>query len=1402
MWEYLEDSSDSSLNPVLQRAENQPKITSIKINESSDNTNSRLAINFADDGIELKPGEKVVFTYTMYVNDRFVSNATIGNIFEAFDKDGLISHGEYWKVKPNDNETEVIRPLVLNKSVVNANGIYLGEKPYINDVLIYTLSFKNNTLEDWNNIKISDTYTGNLSPFTGKNNISEEIFNKYGLNENKLLNISVAKDSSGKLIMPEGFDIDQINVVLDEDNNQFNIDLGNNVIKDGEVLQLNYTMRLNNTAKSKESIINKFTLFADNSQVLRGHNYWTTNDNADSAGIISNIKSVMGESVDGRMPDVNRLVDGDKLKYKVTLSNYIPRNNRVVNVKNVIDYMPKYITYIENSIKLHTKTSILNSDGQTYSVKVEEIPKTMYTITYLEDKNVIEVRFNEKFEQAGGIEGSRLNNPINSIEITYDGLVDSLNDNFDLFDPSSSREEVINTAVAFYTEDKDKLVAKSGSLVSKDENAKYQDNDDETNTYISSSSKVQVLNQNDSFAWISKKVLKNENIDLLNDGITGRKYEVTTFNTAFKSFDVNKIVDLLADYEFVDTSKDIKIIDNKDGSTYDAIYQIDNVRLDNKMYQRLSVLGYIEDGIEKKISLDAIELAGQNNSMSLIYETKIDKEKAKEELFYNNTYNSSVVNKVAMYTSEELTLFSPQGVNVSSAIKVVNDNEEDNNWYSDTDTNIRYETKVNVGLFTPAVAPYLDVRAQIVEVSANGITYKNVKDSDFINPGDVVAWKVSLGNSRLNNTPVLKAGTEIILELPDGLTFDGYADEVLPAYLDEVQVNEEDSTLIWKTNIDITSGSMKQFTVRTNSRSAFYEVYSVDGYLVTKDLEKYTFFDSKLYASNEYKSYDNYDKRRLYSFEPSYGQLPEYFQLGDDKYHYLIATENANVLGNLSIDGKLEVTSKNNKNIKASTKTAPHFITLNDTSDPVTFSMYLDVNKTGSGVKDIVFINRLANVGDRSVLRDHLRGSNAGLRLFENGKFKVEKVNATTGSIIQFIPKSAYTVQFTVKEYDYDFTNDDWDRNNNDIWMSEEELIASGYTMEDVSAFRVIIDNSIVLGMNESIKVSFDAILDEYHNTTWQAYNSFAYGATVDGVNKVKAETRSLGVKSKIFKDRMKIESLVIDPALDLLKTDFELELVSYNKITDEEVDRQIININVQDDLSVLKDLLWLDNLNRDYYYDIEAKSYDHYRIPNVELSSEKDQYGLTIWNVKVTYERIIYDEVEVKVDLQSHDKEIFDSIDYTLTIVNEDKDINHSHERNIDLIADDGLKGYDSIKGIETGHELNVLAQDIEGYEKVVYLHLEEELDTTGKKYVYHIEYKQIKEERPPILPDTEDEVDYDTEDEVEYDGEDSSIVDEKDNEHPNTGIKVNVLTYTLTLLISVFLIVVLILVRKRRHA
>lgn len=849
LWKYEKDSNDPNAEEKLVRVDNQDIFETIDFTNTPDPKMDNVNITFIDDGYELAPGEKLVLTYTMYTNDKFVKDATIGNKYNVYNLNNeLISKGEYWKVKPNDKVTDPIFSEQLNKKVVNANGVTLTERPFVNDILIYTITLANDLELDWTNITVDDLYTANLSPYSKtKVAISDKLFDQYGLNDQNLLNLAVNKDASGKLIMPDGFDQSKITIDIEEDANTFTVNLGDNVIKPGEKLELSYTMKVNENALPKQSIINKFTVLSNNDVVNRGHHYWYTNDHADSLGIVSNIKSVKGYTVDNQTPDINRLVNGDKLEYTVTLSNYLPRESQVIHVQNIFDYMPEYITYVEDTIKLKTKTSILQNDKETYKSVFEEIDPQLYTVVYNKPENRIEIKFNGNFEQPGGIEGNRVNNPINSIVITYDGIVDSKNPMFDDINPSESRVTVENTAVAFYEEDISKLVAKSGKLVKKNDSLPYNDNDVETNSLIYSGTKMQVLNENHSFGWLSKQVLENQEIDTLDVEGKGRLYSVNMYNTGFKNFNVTHIVDLLPDFEQIDTSKKVVIVDKKNNVEYEAIYSTDAITIEDKTYTRVTVTGYKDNNITKDLTLEGIKKPGANNSLSLVYSTKVNRDLAREEIYYDNTYEKVLKNSVAMYTDEEITLFKPQGLNVTEAYKRSDDNVENNDWDSDISTDTRYETNVSLKVFTSAITPYMDVRAQIVEVSGTtGTTYRDAKDTDYTNPGDILGWKVRFGNSNLDNTPVISEGTTVVLELPVGLVFDGYAYDTKPEFLDEVQVSKNNSTLIWKTNVEINKDDELGFIFRTTTRSAFYEVYTVDAYMIPKNIPKYGFFNSKV----------------------------------------------------------------------------------------------------------------------------------------------------------------------------------------------------------------------------------------------------------------------------------------------------------------------------------------------------------------------------------------------------------------------------------------------------------------------------------------------------------------------------------------------------------------------------
>lgn len=1324
---YLQQDNDANLvmwNPQdpTQRLETQPGFTITSDTNVDSSLYHLMKIEF-DDEVVLQPNETLKLTYTMYVNDTYIADTAIGNRYTAFDGPDAVATGEYWRARrePGDWFRNI------NKDVINASSSKTTELPVENDYLIYTLLVKNDTVHTWYNPTIEDTYTNNVelaydTPITDE--IRPEVLAKYPVNDDidSKLHLAVGVNDKNEQYLPEGVDVSQITTEVNEDHNHFIVKMPNSVIKPGEELRLIYAVKvkenIDTTILSNRKIVNRFTTkaypTADSTtpiDVLFGRNELALSPDYGKIGDVSVVKSAQPLN-DAK---INGLIHGDEIRYKITASNYLSRENRIVKVKNVMDFVPDSIDFKEDTLKVYTLVTPENEGYVDVEANRTVVDPSLYDVTYDATTRKILVAFKDSFEIPGlNVDGTTKNREHVQLIVEFDAKVNTTNT---VFGPEELSVSRVNTAGVYYTQPATELLSKSGQLISKheipEEFKQYDDNDPETKSFIIGKTQSAILlNQNILYGNVLKKVNPYVH-DVGNNDTNTRTYKIHMQNLSFVTLEPTHLVDLLPKYETIDTTKDVIVYDSKnpDAVKHPVDYVTDTVTIEGKEYNRIQFTNRPKDDVDH-IAIEGITKFGEMNEWVLEYSTVVDKETALSDFYEQDIYLENQVNRIAMYTEKEMIVRAQSSY--EAALKQTNDDQPETNWDSNPDTKIRYVNSTEVRNVAQSIVPFVNVQSQWIRISGDQEEYINYSNGQAINPGSVVAWKVNFGNGNTDDTPDIVKGSYVTLELPVGSYFAGYRDNTLPSYLEEVDGpfvvgDSQKRLLVWRVKENLPKGTVKEFTVRSTTQEAKYETYEAGAEFIPLNQR---FIESKV---------RNWARFQPYSFEPDYGDRTH---IGSDLVGeaYLVKSRSqVDVFGSLGIGASLKVTDKTNSSNVATSYSRPYTIKVPTSASEVRYTMQFDVKNSAHKVSDISLVNRLARIDDTYVLRDEKRDSLASMNLVGDGDFEILLVDNNLNSVTRTFDPSEYTVQYAFESPNYIFTENDFEANGSDIWKTAQEITDGGLSFEDVTAVRVLMNSDIELESGQSVRANFTTSLEEAFREDWFANDSFAYRVRLGDTLHVNAETRNVGVNTNVQKDRLVINTKVIDPALVPLRTTFDVDVIA--KDGDTEVARVPLTIDVMKAGFNLSSIDWVEALSRDYTYTIEPKHYEQYRAPKFSVSSIKDRTGLTTYTVDLEYERIIYDEVKVDVNVVNPRQfNMLNEASYTIqkfdatgTMVDEFTDT---------LTIDANQSATMAYTTFETGFTYKLIPNEEAGY-RVTVESSEETLDTTGIRHHFVITYQ-----------------------------------------------------------------------------
>jgi|GEM_PF-5635052 len=1243
--EYLSDITGNMVlwDPadITQKYEDQ-SIISVSNTAAAKPIKGQFDVTFAGAGIVIKPGETLKLTYTMHMNDDFSEGQTLGNVFRAYDTaNNLKGKGEYWRSKVIPELTDNNR----NKSWKNLTEGYTSENPFPGDLVAFTVTIQNDEQTAWTNgITIVDSYDLYLLPYGGPANggltgidTESSLYDKF--DPTKELNLGVYSTTAT-------IDDSQISITFDEDNNKFTIDLGTNELQPGEELQLIYTMQVGYDVEPRQKLRNRFTVKNGNLDVGQGRCELVTNRFTGKSGIADIVKSATTtEDENGIKPNLNALGQGEAITYKVALTNYRNNPTAKIHLKNLHDEMPDNIKYVANSTKIYLVTYD-NKDKETERTELTE--GTDFTVDYTfvketENKaNTLDIKLTDTLALRGRTFVGNVIKKREEIIIEYQAIVDIESNDFPQIHSEDRTVERENNIQAFFTEGPENIVdyKSGGEVVGDDDDI---DDDEATNAILDSSATVSVINNKSLFGNISKAITENANANL-NIGQTTKKYTIALSNYSVASMPIQKLVDILPLHETLDKEVPITLITPT--SEYEVIYTLGQfTSIDEKELEKITITGYKDNG-NKPLTIAKTNDIEHPTVYYITYGTVIDAEAARQDMNKLATDKLYSNNFVAGYFADDVKL------NITGedrASKVITDDAENNDWDDDATTSVRYQNSVQSIISSNYISPFVNVQSQKVFTNSDGtreIYQEYVPGEVTVNPGDIIAWKVYLGNSLQDSTiPILK-GAKVIMTLPEGLSYAGYSwnilgEEVIPEIIGEPEISHDEEgneIIVWETTEDISRGEEYFFTIRTATQENIYRTYAVDAIILPLEDAGQVFYDNTIAHSSEYAKYSYKGQRKDLSTTLS----------GAEIEHYVVSQSQIDIFGELGISSTFQVTDKTgqaNPLTVTSRDPGDRIMELTSRDDEVRYGMRLNVEKADKGFTSPVFINRLPSQGDIVSLEGKSRGSEADVRLIGNGSFTAEILYLSSGNVkTRLEPDTDYIIEYFFGSKTAQFTDADWEgAPDSSRWLSATEVTDSGKDFEKVTAVRFrTVDTDFTVNKGESLFVSYDAKLFDYKLNEREALNSFAYNGYIGTSTHVQAEPLYVGIRAPFLRDRVTVTKVLLDqnaaPKLD----SFTMDLVGVDS-NDEEQYRETLTIDATDFVDTDGDGIndaWTGEAN--VYdlpigrtYSVEEPDIADYKAPVYEVNKTENADGTTEWQIKVINEPIHYADVTLTKQLE-----------------------------------------------------------------------------------------------------------------------------------------------------------------------
>ncbi|TLG75372.1 LPXTG cell wall anchor domain-containing protein [Culicoidibacter larvae] len=1194
-----------------------------------------LKFNFKAGGLAIAPGQSLKITYTMKVDDDFKAGQTIGNTFKMYSTTSkLMAIGEFWWGPVTPSLTDNNR----NKDWANLSGSTLTENPIPQDIIAFTLLVKNESDNDWDGpISINDNYGTKMLPYSSMDGISPNYVNYAKFNSSNPLNMGV-------LLAPAGFDDSQIKVTLDEVNNKFVVDFGTNTIKVGEEVRLIYTMKINNNVIPNEKIVNQFTLTNANMEVLTGRREITINGFAGKTGIVSVAKSAVGvDTGSGVASNTAKLVNGEQVKYSIDVANYHTRDNMIVHFNNLVDYLPNNMKYVNNSVKVYR----VELDGSGKETSRVEIPSSDFTVNYTFNadpanrQNTITVKLKNSQALPGQTYVDGKLTKSEKILVDYNAVVDTESADFPDIPITDRLVDRSNQVKAFFVESSGEINNfKQGGKVYDD--TIDEDGDLTTNTVLDSLATVKVANSKALFGNITKAVT-NPTINVDSTALS-HDYTISMQNYSLVPLNIDKVVDIMPKYETLDTTKPVSFVAS-DGTTYEAVYDVSTyTNTNNEALQRIIIRGYKDNGATKALSLIKTEDVAVPITYKITYSTVVNATAALSDMQATDVATIAATNYAAMYLPEGTSLTI---TGTSATSKNTTDDVAGNDWDSNPDTAVRYQTSAPVNVTSNYISPFVSIQAQKVYTSGSGSseTYGEYKAGvTTVNPGDIVAWKVNLGNSNQTNTQTIQAGAKLIVTLPSGVTYKGYSldatgNEVIPAFVDATPEQKTDASgntvLIWTVKQDIPKATTNlTFTIRTATMENQYATYGATAYFIPLQSHEQYFYHSMLNTANEHKTY---------SYDDQWTNISQFIPALSNDVHLVKSVTQMDVYGELGLSSWFELADQT-KQATPSTITSrsagDRIMDLSSRDDLTRFTMRINVEKTENGFKDIVMINRLPSINDTNSLDAKARGSEAAVRLVGNGSFNAVILDNATNAVKQtLVENTDYVVEYFFGAVDAQFTTADWNGTaDSSRWLTEADALAAGKSTEEATAFRVhMIDPNFKLENLSSLAVSYDAKLNDYKVGGKVATNSFGYSGRIGNSIVVMAEPLALSLRAPVLKDRAVVTKILDDKRTTPTVTSFSMDLVGKDSSNVEQY-RETITIDATTMMDANNDGIPEGWSGSDTFYELplglkyslEEPAITGFETPTYTVTPEVQTDGTTVWNLTVVNKPVLKDTVTV----------------------------------------------------------------------------------------------------------------------------------------------------------------------------
>lgn len=1271
-----------------------------------------LSIKFTND-VVIPAGETYYLTYTMSATSSIHKNATIGNTFQSFYEDNPVGEGAfYWG--PQTSGTG-FTSLKNHYNVTGPDGLIDAVKPYAGDVIVYKATINNITDADWGpGMSVTDTFSNNLIPWS-----TDQGFNTTGtygkkLNLNTTMNLGVAVDES------TGVTVGTVTATV-TGNNEFKINLGTTEIKSGGKLVLYYTMKVTDDVKAGDKLVNTYTVYSDDdSQLTRGQDTWEVNAQQNYEGIVSLTKGSAEQASNNAQHSSDRLRDSDIIEYTVAVSNLRIRNDDGVTFQTIQDTLPENMEYVDDSLEIkfqllereYDKNNENNTDTKIVRTEELPLPNDAKDYTVSNSNGVLKVTFDNPVV----LNDRYYTNDYEHINEYQYVITYKLKVNTDDIPETTRLKEQTNTVKVFYQNEMSKIKSLNGTLAADTTN---EDGNSTTQTSHKGSAKVTLLNDNYVYGGIEKNALvdiegkvaganiANANVNV--DVKTNRIYNVNIYNYGAKSLPIDKVIDILPQYETIVDGSMILIEDPNDPTTTKELsFTTEKVIIDGVTYQKVTM---DED-------FEVASNGAANSYYQIRYETTIDRTSVKNVLTETQTNSiSGLKNQVAFYLQKSDGKEAKMIITDNKGSIMEDDGSEiKDNWDNNDETTKRYQANYNVIDSANYISPLIDVKGQTVTkaMGSNVETYKDYSSTTPVEPAEMVAWTIRIGNGNQSDTQTIKAGSKVYVVLPDGLDYAGFGqdasgNESVPGYLDEDSFSKVtdaygNTVLSWEVNKTYAKNSNDIFRIRTKTKAFSYTTYSVKGYFVPLQDADQEFYDQQLMNSTEYKT------TYIYSIANEFEQLSKVDPSYTSKTHYVSDSTYMDVYGELGVAAMLTETDTVG-GTKVTTRDDDRIMDVADKDDTVRYTMRLESVQGSATMKDIVFVDRLPSVDDTRNLGLKSRGSEANARLVGDGNFVVRyKANGTAG--VTALIDTQYRVEYFFGSVDEQFYGDDYkDVIVSDRWLDKDQVASEGLDYINATAIRVVItDDTVEVKGLGNIEVDYDVKLHEYYIGGRQVINTFGYRTVVGADTELIAEVLPVAYKTEIYKDRVQIKKYLNDSSDTPEDTSFEVRLTGRNTETDEiEYDEvHTVTADTQDGDRWTGET-WVYELPFGLEYSIEEVQNPNFKTPvyakpDISVSSD----GTTEWIFKITNERDprILEAEKIWLDANGEelkDESLMSAVNVELYPADKDGNITGDSIETIVLDEDNNWKA--SFSGVNRydsdGNELyyTIKEVDVEGY-------------------------------------------------------------------------------------------------------